>query len=150
MNKKKIAIISLSSIVALLILVAVGYKTYDWYIWRAPSYNSTKKEVLLSSKVDKLSDQQEEAFWGYARGAIESDLNISTDNLEDDTLYVEKTDKKHVYHVEYVCKGEILGTTFKYRTKVDITPKSSLKESKFKYNNFQSDLTSLSSNDDDS
>lgn len=80
---------------------------------------------------------------------LKSDLNISTDNLEDDTLYVEKTDKKHVYHIEYVCKGEILGTIFKYRTKVDITPKSSLKESKFKYNNFQSDLTSLSSNDDD-
>jgi len=149
LNKKKIAIISLSSIVALLILAAVGYKTYDWYIWRAPSYNSTKKEVLLSSKVDKLSDQQEEAFYDYARGAIEGKLNINMENLDDASLYVEKTNKKHVYYVEYTCKGELLGTTFKYKTKLNIKTKPSLKDDHFSYNNFESDLTNFASSDDD-
>ncbi|GET14573.1 hypothetical protein SN4111_08350 [Ligilactobacillus agilis] len=145
MNKKKIAIISLSSIVALLILVAVGYKTYDWYIWRAPSYNSTKKEVLLSPNVDKLSDQQEEAFYAYVHGALEDELNVSMESLDDYSLYVEKTNKKHVYYVEYTCRAVLYGIIFKYNTKLNIETKPSLKNDYFGYSNFESDLAKLGS-----
>lgn len=133
----------LLGVIVAVILIFAGSKIHDWYIWRAPYYNSTKTVELLSARTQKLNENQEEAFYDIARGAIQSEIKgIKFTNLDDYSLYVKKTGPKHVYYIDYVCKSTVLvkmrfDTTM--RVKLD---SSSLKgETHFTIYNFKSDLS---------
>lgn len=128
-----------------------GIKSYvNYRHWSAPYFNKTENHVLLSDKVDKLNDDQEEAFYDIARNAIKSkESNIGFDNLKDKSLYVEKTNKKRTYHIEYVCQSDVL-VKFNFRTSMNVVLKNnSLKnDNRFKFYDYKSDLTEFTSNSD--
>ena len=139
-------------IVAILLLAGgFGIKSYvNYRHWSAPYFNKTENHVLLSDKVDKLNDDQEEAFYDIARNAIKSkESNIGFDNLKDKSLYVEKTNKKRTYHIEYVCQSDVL-VKFNFRTSMNVVLKNnSLKnDNRFKFYDYKSDLTEFTSNSD--
>ena len=133
-------------LVAILVLGGFGIKSYvNYRHWSAPYYNQTGSHVLLSDKVDKLNDDQKEAFYGIAKSAIQSkDSKISFDNLKDKGLYVEKMNKKKTYHIEYVCQSDLI-LKMNFRTSMNITlNKNSLKEdSSFNFYDYKSDLTNF-------
>lgn len=94
------------TVVGLMLVVLAGYKVHDYWIWRTPYQNQTESKELLSNKVNKLSEEQESAFYDIARGAIQTmDKDIKFTNLEDYSLYVEKTKGKNMYYLDYVVKG---------------------------------------------
>jgi len=138
-------------LVAVLIGGGFGIKSYvNYRHWSAPYYNQTGSHNLLSSKVDKLNDDQETAFYDIAKGAMQTqDKNLNFDNLNDDSLYVEKINKKKTYHIEYVCQSNLF-LKIKFRTSLNVTlKKSSLKEdTKFIFYDYKSDLTDLATNSD--
>lgn len=145
MDKKKILQIILPSTVFVIICVAGGIKLHDWYIWHAPAYDSTEKQVLLSSKIDKLTDEQENAFWGYAHAVAHSefkvdDKNVANEDIEDESLLVKKSNEKHKYDISYVCKVKTSDTTIKCSSKFTLETHSSLKDDEFKYSNFTSNF----------
>lgn len=145
MDKKKILQIILPSTVFVIICVAGGIKLHDWYIWHAPAYDSTEKQVLLSSKIDKLTDEQENAFWEYAHAVAHSefkvdDKNVANEDIEDESLLVKKSNEKHKYDISYVCKVKTSDTTIKCSSKFTLETHSSLKDDEFKYSNFTSNF----------
>lgn len=83
-----------------------GYKIHDYWIWRTPYLNQTESRELLSNKIDKLSDEQETAFYDLARSAMQvEDKNLKFTNLDDVSLYVKKAKGKNMYYIDYVVKG---------------------------------------------
>lgn len=145
MDKKKILQIILPSTVFVIICVAGGIKLHDWYIWHAPAYDSTEKQVLLSSKIDKLTDEQENAFWEYVHAVSHSefkvdDKNVANEDIEDESLLVKKSNEKHKYDISYVCKVKTSDTTIKCSSKFTLETHSSLKDDEFKYSNFTSNF----------
>ncbi|KRK80277.1 hypothetical protein [Companilactobacillus nodensis] len=141
----KFWIITFTSIIALVALFFGVQKYREYKSWQAPYYSQTGKHVLLSSDTDKLSDNQEEAFYNLVKGAIKSDdSKADFTNIEDKSLYVEKMKQKQTYYIEYVCTSNIL-VKLNYKTSVIIKLKSSdLKNStKFTYWDFHSTLTDL-------
>lgn len=81
-------------LIVLFVLIGSGFgiKSFvNYRHWSVPYYNQAGDHVLLSSNVDKFNDDQEKSFYAIAQGAIESkEKNISFDNLNDKSLYVEK------------------------------------------------------------
>lgn len=116
------------AVVSLLVVIFAGYKIHDYWIWRTPYTNQTEAKELLSNKVDKLSDEQETAFYDIARGAIQTmNKDIKFTNLEDSSLYVEKAKGKNMYYLDYVVKGP-------FKLKFDTTMTLKIKEKTLKGN----------------
>ncbi len=77
---------------------------------KIPFYNSSTNHIILSDKINKLSDnQQKEEMFTLARNALknETDKNQSIDwsNFDDDSLYVEKLKRPHVYLLGYTIQS---------------------------------------------
>ena len=75
------------------------------------NYNSSTNHIILSDKINKLSgNQQKEEMFTLARNALkkETDKNQSIDwsNFDDDSLYVEKLKKPHVYLLGYTIQSQ--------------------------------------------
>lgn len=113
----------------------IGYKIYNWYLWREPEYESTTKTVLLSGKVDRLNQHQEDTFWQVARNIAEKELELDS-GVENDSLRVEKTQTRHVYRLFYTCKGKEDGEAVSYDTEFYFIPDKSLKSENAKYRGF--------------
>ncbi|MDN2451853.1 hypothetical protein [Leuconostoc sp. UCMA20149] len=77
---------------------------------KIPFYNSSTNHIILSDKINKLSgNQQKEEMFTLARNALknETDKNQSIDwsNFDDDSLYVEKLKRPHVYLLGYTIQS---------------------------------------------
>lgn len=144
--KNKPFVITVLCLMIISIYGLVGYKVYEWYIWRAPEYSSTTKKVLLSSKVNQLNEQQEDVFWQCARNIAEKELKFDSE-IDDDSLRVEKAPMKHVYHLWYTCKGEKDGETVSYDTEFYLIPRSSLKVDRISYRSFTSEQNDTDDDD---
>ncbi|WP_235190441.1 hypothetical protein [Leuconostoc mesenteroides] len=78
---------------------------------KIPYYNSSTNQVILSDKINELSgNQQKEEMFTLARIALkkETDKNKSIDwsNFDDDSLYVEKLKRPHVYLLGYTIQSQ--------------------------------------------
>lgn len=78
---------------------------------KIPYYNSSTHHIILSDKINKLSgNQQKEEIFTLARNALknETDKNQGIDwsNFDDDSLYVEKFTKPHVYLLGYTIQSQ--------------------------------------------
>lgn len=77
---------------------------------KIPYYNSSTNHIILSDKINKLSgDQQKEEMFTLARNALKkkTDKNQSIDwsNFDDNSLYVEKLKRPHVYLLGYTIQS---------------------------------------------
>lgn len=107
-KRRNIPLIISIVVIALGLIGFVSYKGYQWWIWRTPDYYSKSDKVLLSAKVHKLTQQQEQAFTDIAWGAIKTkdpDIKRDEDNYEDYSLYVEKDKAPKTYDIVYICKA---------------------------------------------
>lgn len=96
-------IIPIAIILAALVAIGIFFAPNDTQ--DAPAYESTKAQVLLSNKVDKLNDDQEAAFYTLAKRACKLATKGDGSNWDDFkpvSLYVEKTKAKHAYQIAYV------------------------------------------------
>lgn len=142
---------TIGGIVAAVVIIAAAWGLYahhqkvvDIQEHSAPYYAETgKKVVLLSADADKLNDYQEEQFWNLARSVVEhaSWSDKTSENFEDDTLFVEKTKDAGWYHLEYVMKSDVL-IKMKFKTVVDIKPKTAdfRDSSHYRYRHYVSDF----------
>ena len=95
---------------------------------KIPFYNSSTNHIILSDKINKLSgNQQKEEMFTLARNALknETDKNQSIDwsNFDDDSLYVEKLTRPHVYLLWYTIQSRkplILNIRYNLVVKIDI------------------------------
>ncbi|KRM07729.1 hypothetical protein FC89_GL000170 [Liquorilactobacillus ghanensis DSM 18630] len=139
---KKWMKVLLGVIVAVLILFFAGSEIHEWYVWRTPKYNSTQSTVLLSAEADKLTSEQEEAFYSLSRAAIQTEFkDIKFTNLDDYSLYVRKTKEKHMYYIDYVCKSTVLKMRFDTTMYMRIKNSSLKGNTHFVIYNFKSDLS---------
>jgi len=154
---KKKVIVGISVIVGIVIL-AIGYNQYTAYqkrekeriSWLAPHYNEKKDTILLSDKVDKLNDKQENAFYSIARGAISSeDPSIEFTNLDDYSLFVKKAVGKHTYYLEYVCENPTIKMRFDTTVTVKLDKESLKGDTPFTYTELDSDLIDINDSLDD-
>lgn len=77
---------------------------------KIPYYNSSTNHIILSDKINKLSgNQQKEEMFTLARNALKKETdkkqNIDWSNFDDDSLYVEKLKKPHVYLLGYTIQS---------------------------------------------
>ena len=77
---------------------------------KIPYYNSSTNHIILSDKINKLSsNQQKEEMFTLARNALKTktdkDQNIDWSNFDDDSLYVEKLKRPHVYLLGYTIQS---------------------------------------------
>lgn len=77
---------------------------------KIPYYNSSTNHIILSDKINKLSsNQQKEEMFTLARNALKTktDKNqrIDWSNFDDDSLYVEKLKRPHVYLLGYTIQS---------------------------------------------
>lgn len=96
-------IVSVACTLVALIGLGIFFATSD--AESAPAYESSKAQVLLSNKVDKLNDDQESAFYTLAQRACKLATKgdgSNWDNFEPVSLYVEKTKAKHAYQIAYM------------------------------------------------
>lgn len=128
----------LLALVVLCIVVIGSFKWYSHNKWEPPYYEVEEEKVLLSDKVDELSDTQKEVFYRYIYATIKNELDIDLNKYSDDSLYLEKTAINHEYYVEYTCHPNDKITT--YKTTLILKPESSLKSDQFSYSNFDSEL----------
>lgn len=88
----------------------------------APYFESKTTNVILSSKVNRLTDAQEKSFYKLARRAVKlatrEEDNDPADwkNIKDYSLYIEKSKEKHQYQFIYTVK-----TTKPIQVKVQYT-----------------------------
>lgn len=132
MKNRKPFLIVLAVVAILAMYAGIGRYIYLKSVWKAPEYESTKVETLLSSKVDRLTEQQEDAFWRDARWIANKELDFD-DGIDSDALYVEKTKFQHMYHIRYTCEGKVDGEKTSYDTSFDYVPHKSLKDADFRY-----------------
>lgn len=140
--KDKTNVVVLSTMLIILFGLIVGYNIHNIYIWRETEYDSTEEKILLSSKVDHLNDQQEDAFGKIANKVASKELGSELDSdseLEGDSILVGKASGEHSYHIRYVCEGKKYGDTVKYDTEFYVTPGSSLKRGNASYSLFTSE-----------
>lgn len=77
---------------------------------KIPYYNSSTNHIILSDKINKLSsNQQKEEMFTLARNALKTktdkEQNIDWSNFDDDSLYVEKLKRPHVYLLGYTIQS---------------------------------------------
>ncbi|MGX7040520.1 hypothetical protein ACWN9M_01890 [Leuconostoc lactis] len=124
--RKRVFIISF---IGILIVVAgiIGIIVSD-NSHKIPYYHSSTNHIVLSDKINKLSgDQQKEEMFTLARNALkkETDKNQNFDwsNFDDDSLYVEKLKKPHVYLLGYTIQSQrplILKIRYNLLVNIDI------------------------------
>ncbi|MEY8736256.1 hypothetical protein AB9M75_03140 [Lactobacillus sp. AN1001] len=132
MKNRKPFLIVLAVVAILAMYAGIGRYIYLKSAWKAPEYESTKVKTLLSNRVDRLTKQQEDAFWRDARWIANKELDFD-DGIDSDSLYVEKTKIKHMYSIRYTCEGKIDGEKTSYDTSFDYVPQKSLKDGEFRY-----------------
>lgn len=132
MKNRKPFLIVLAVVAILAMYAGIGRYIYLKSTWKAPEYESTKVKTLLSNRVDRLTKQQEDAFWRDARWIANKELDFD-DGIDSDSLYVEKTKIKHMYSIRYTCEGKIDGEKTSYDTSFDYVPQKSLKDGEFRY-----------------
>lgn len=140
----------LISVGALMIIVFVGYRIHDYWIWRTPYQNQTEPKELLSDKTHELTEEQEAAFYDIARGAIRAqDKDIKFTNLDDYSLYVKKDKGKNKYYIDYVCKSPNFKIKFDTEITIKINAKTLKGDTHFKILDLDSDLINIDDYDDD-
>lgn len=132
-------------LIAVVLIVGVGgftgYKIHDYWVWRTPYQNKIESKELLSNKVDKLSNEQEEAFYDIARGAIQTeDKSIKFTNLDNVSLYVEKAKGKDMYYLDYIVKSSLFKLKFDTTMTLRIKEKTLKGDTPFTIMKFDSDL----------
>ncbi|WP_179394801.1 hypothetical protein [Lacticaseibacillus absianus] len=75
-----------------------------------PAYEAMKRTVLLSDRVDKLTDSEKTAFYTLARRAAKvatrDEPTADWARFKDTRLYVEKTSKQHEYLLNYTVEAQ--------------------------------------------
>lgn len=63
MKNRKPSLVVLAVVAILAMYAGIGKYIYPESVWKTPEYGPTKVATLLSSRVDRLTEQQKGAFW---------------------------------------------------------------------------------------
>ncbi|KRM73045.1 hypothetical protein [Lacticaseibacillus brantae] len=138
-------------IVAVIVVAGGGWFAYSQHQKQvdidqhsAPYYSDTsKKGEIYGSGKDILNSYQIDQFYSIARGAIDSQVRKGlSDQLDNESLYVEKVKGKGRYYIEYVSKLDagIIKRNFRTTFTAGLETADFRKSKTFNIYNFQSGL----------
>lgn len=134
------------AIALLIVIIGIWFgvsKYLDYKHWQSPMYESKKEEILLSSDVDKLSDEQEQRFYDLSHSIINSerpDTDFDND-FTDKSLFVKKMGKSKFYYVQFVCRYEPMKMNFTTSYTIRIESPTLKGETHYTYWDYESDLS---------
>ncbi|MBA1435158.1 hypothetical protein [Bombilactobacillus bombi] len=112
-----------------------------------PAFNSTKSEVLISNRVDKTNQKQENAFIDFGKSAVElEDGKKNWDDFDVKSIWVKKLAHKGEYFIVFVVKSDVSSLfkpNFKTSVKMTIKQPDIRKDSKYTVNYYNSDFSKI-------
>ena len=147
MKKKRVWIIAI--IVLFVVGGVVSLNYWNSHRMDIPYYELEQRQVILSDKINKTSNDQENGLFYLARQSAKKAATMADgsesewNNLKDSSLYVEKTKEKHVYLFYYVVQSsKPMKLKIRYRIKLRLN-NPSLYTNKLNYDIVEFNLAAI-------